>query len=87
LYIGGNQEGERIKPKGGSDGGGLEYFSITKNWVARLSSHPSAFFGTVAAYLRASFAVFNIVPITFLSTCITYISAQSAGLLCKLAVH
>jgi len=52
-----------------------------------LPSHPSAFFGTAATCLRASLAVVNVVPVTFLSTSVTNVSAQVAKLLCKLAVH
>ena len=55
--------------------------------MVRLPSHPSTFFSTAAACLCASFAVVNIVPFTFLSTCITDVSTQIAKLLCKLAVH
>jgi hypothetical protein len=55
--------------------------------VARLPSHSSTFFSAVAAYLRASFAMVNIMPFTFLSTCITHVGAQIAKLLCKLTVH
>ena len=55
--------------------------------MVRLPSHPSTFFSTAAACFCASFAVVNIVPFTFLSTCITDVSTQIAKLLCKLAVH
>jgi hypothetical protein len=55
--------------------------------VARLPSHPSTFFSTAATCLSTSFAVVNVVPFTLLSTCIAYVSAQIAKLLCKLAVH
>jgi hypothetical protein len=55
--------------------------------VVRLPSHPSTFFGTATTCLCASFAVINVVPFTFLSTCIADVSAQIAKLLCKLAVH
>jgi hypothetical protein len=51
------------------------------------SSHTSAFFGTAAASLGAPFAVVYIVPAAFLSTGITNVSAQSAKLLRRLAVH
>jgi hypothetical protein len=52
-----------------------------------LSCHPSAFFSADVARLRASFAMVNVMPFTFSSTCIADISAQIAKLLCKLAVH
>jgi hypothetical protein len=55
--------------------------------VVRLPSHSSTFFGTTAACVCASFAVVNIVPFAFLSTCITDVSTQITELLCKLAVH
>ena len=55
--------------------------------MVRLPSHPSTFFCTAATCLSTSFAVVNIVPFTFLSTCIAYVGAQTAKLLCKLAVH
>jgi hypothetical protein len=55
--------------------------------MAQLLSHPSAFFSTAAACLCTSFAVINIMPFTFLSTCITYVGTQIAELFCKLAVH
>ena len=55
--------------------------------MARLPSHSSTFFGTVATCLCALLAVVNIVPFTFLSTCIADISTQIAELFCKLAVH
>jgi hypothetical protein len=55
--------------------------------VVRLPSHPSTFFRTAAACLCTSFAVVNIVVLTFLSASITYVSTQVAKLLCKLAVH
>jgi hypothetical protein len=55
--------------------------------VVRLPSHPSTFFRTAAACLCASFAMINIVPFTFLSTCITDVSTQITELFCKLAVH
>lgn len=56
--------------------------------MARLfTSHPSTFFSTAATCLCASFAMVNIVPFTFLSTCIADVSAQIAELFCKLAVH
>jgi hypothetical protein len=52
-----------------------------------LSCHPSTFLGAAATYLCTSLAMVNIVPFTFLSTCIADVSAQIAELLCKLAVH
>jgi hypothetical protein len=52
-----------------------------------LSCHPSAFFSAAAACLCTSLAMINIVPFTFLSASITYIGAQIAKLLCKLAIH
>jgi hypothetical protein len=55
--------------------------------VVRLPSHPSTFFSAAATCLGTSLAVVNIVPFTFLSTCITDVSAQVAELFCKLAVH
>jgi hypothetical protein len=55
--------------------------------MARLPSHPSTFFSTAAACLCAFLAVINVVPITFLSTCIAYIGTEATRLLCKLAIH
>jgi hypothetical protein len=55
--------------------------------MAQLTSHPSTFFGTAMTCLCASFTVVNIMPFTFLSTCITNVSAQIAKPLCKLAIH
>ena len=52
-----------------------------------LSSHPSTFFSTAATCLCALPAVVNIVVFTFTSASITYVGAQIAELLCKLAVH
>jgi hypothetical protein len=67
----------------------LQFFSfpLQKIGMARLPSHSSTFFGTVATCLRALLAVVNIVSFTFLSTCIADISTQIAELFCKLAVH
>ena len=55
--------------------------------MAQLLNHPSTFFRAATACLCTSFAMVNIVPFTFLSTCITYIGTQIAELFCKLAVH
>jgi hypothetical protein len=56
-------------------------------WLDFLPSHPSTFFSTAAACLSTSFAVVNIVPFTFLSTCVADVSTQIAELFRKLAVH
>ena len=69
-----------------SNGSGLEYFQ-DKNGVAQLSSHPSTFFGAAAACLRAFLAMIYVMSFTFLSASIANVGAQSAKLLCKLAVH
>ena len=52
-----------------------------------LSSHPSAFFGTATACLRASLAVVNIMPVAFSSTRVANVSTHAAELLCELAIH
>lgn len=59
----------------------------TKKKEARLASHFSTFFGTAAAHLRTSFAMVNVMPIAFISTCITDSSTKVTELLCKLAIH
>ena len=58
-----------------------------KTGMAQLLNHPSTFFRAATACLCTSFAMVNIVPFTFLSTCIAYVSTQAAQLFCKLAVH
>jgi hypothetical protein len=67
----------------------LQFFSfpLQKIGMARLPSHSSTFFGTVATCLRALLAMVNIVSFTFLGTCVADISTQIAELFCKLAVH
>jgi hypothetical protein len=63
-----------------------------KKWVdgwsfPSLSCHASTFFSTATTCLCASLAMVNIVPFTFTGTCIAYIGAQIAKLLCKLTIH
>jgi hypothetical protein len=55
--------------------------------VARLLSHPSTFFGTIAACFCALLAVVNIVVLTFFGARIADVGTQIAKLLCKLAIH
>jgi hypothetical protein len=62
-------------------------FPGQKTGLARLSSHPSTFFGAAAACLRAFLAMIYVMSFTFLSASIANVGAQSAKLLCKLAVH
>jgi hypothetical protein len=74
----------------------MNYFNIHKivtaactmaEDVAFLSSHPSAFFGTATACLRAFLAVVGLVPVAFSSARVTNVSAHAAELLCELAIH
>jgi hypothetical protein len=55
--------------------------------VARLLSHPSTFFGTIAACFCALFAMVNIVVLTFFGARIADVGTQITELLCKLAIH
>jgi hypothetical protein len=54
---------------------------------AYLLRHAPAFLSALAACLCTFFAMVNIVSFTFLSTCVTNVSAQITELLCKVAVH
>ena len=56
-------------------------------WLDLLPSHLSTFFGTATTCLCALLAMVDIMMITLLSACVTYIGAQIAELFCKLAVH
>lgn len=55
--------------------------------MARLAGHPSTLFCTSATGFCAFFTVVDIVPLTFLGTCVAYSRAKVAELFSKLAVH